>query len=156
MKHVIDDETGTDFGVDVSGLRNKIDLWEAPLEAIDARPDPAVVKRLNVVSLKDTIKADGSALRAAKSEVEAPSEKAASITFEFEGDKYTISPTSEWPLEVFEAGEDGLLVTPVRELLGAKQWKFFKAKKQRTLADLDALFDAAQNAGGINPGESDA
>ena len=66
-------------------------------------------------------------------------------TFTFEGAKYTIPEADEWSLDALEAYEDGKVATLIREILGAAQWATFKSKP-RTVADLTALFEAAQVA----------
>lgn len=68
------------------------------------------------------------------------------ITFTHEEQTYSISPASEWSLDAIEAYEDEKIVTLVREILGAKQWKTYKAQKPRTAADLEALFASIEKA----------
>lgn len=59
----------------------------------------------------------------------------ASATFDFEGQSYTVEPSSLKDLDVLEAFEDGKLITAVRGLLGPAQWRTFRA----TGADAEAL-----------------
>lgn len=73
------------------------------------------------------------------------------ITFEYDGESYTIAPAAEWPLEVLDEFEDGRLTSCVRVLLGDDQWSRFRSKP-RTLGDLNNLFDAAQRAAGFSEG----
>lgn len=67
------------------------------------------------------------------------------ITFEYEGDSYTVPPGKQWPLECVEAQEEGKLTACVRALLGEKEYKKLR-EKCKTVADFDdfmnALFDA--------------
>lgn len=70
------------------------------------------------------------------------------VSFTFDGDKYTIAQTKEWDLDVLEAIEDGKTVGVVRAILGDKQWEQFK-KKGRKVEDLNQLFDAIAKATGI-------
>lgn len=67
---------------------------------------------------------------------------------EFDGQTYSVPPTMEWDLDVLEALEDGQIVKAVRALLGEEQYGQFKTKK-RTVADLNALFEAIGAAAGF-------
>lgn len=78
-----------------------------------------------------------------------------SVTFEYDGVTYTAPPAIEWDVEVFEAAEDGKIVSAVRALIGPDQWAKFKEKK-RTIVNVSELFDAAKAALGVTPGESDS
>jgi hypothetical protein len=68
--------------------------------------------------------------------------------FTFDGETYTIAPTTEWDLDALEAYEDGQIARCVRLILGADQWKAFRSKP-RTVGELSDLFDAAQKAAGL-------
>ena len=70
------------------------------------------------------------------------------IAFDFDGDSYTVPPTSDWDLDVLEAIEDGKMIGAVRSLLGVSQWATFKAKR-RTASDAAALYEALQGALGL-------
>lgn len=70
------------------------------------------------------------------------------VSFTYEGDKYTIPTTKEWDLEVIEAVEDEKIVAVVRGILGAEQWAAFKSKS-RTVDDLNSLFTAISKAAGL-------
>ncbi len=86
-------------------------------------------------------------VEAAKAEVNGDS-----IVFEYDGEQYVLPPALDWDVEVFEAGEDGKIVTAVRTLLGDKQWATYKSKK-RTLGDTSELWSAALASLGATPGE---
>lgn len=68
------------------------------------------------------------------------------VTFEHEGTSYTIPAPAEWSLDAIEAFEDEKIVTLVREVLGAAQWKAYKAEKRRTASDLESLFGSIEKA----------
>lgn len=68
--------------------------------------------------------------------------------FTFDGEKYSVPPTTEWDLQILEAVEDEKIVAAVRFLLGDKQWAQFKQKK-RTVADLTKLFEVITKAAGL-------
>lgn len=69
-----------------------------------------------------------------------------------------VPPTDQWPLDVFEAFEDGKVIGAVRALLGPDQWTQVKASTPTpTLADLNTLTAAISNAAGFtSAGESSA
>lgn len=67
---------------------------------------------------------------------------------EFDGETYMIPPSSQWSISAIEAYEDGKVVTMVRAILGTEQWERFK-RKPRTAADLGSLFEAMQEALGL-------
>lgn len=69
-------------------------------------------------------------------------------TFIFEGEKYSVAPTSEWDLDVLEAVEDDKAIAIVRGLLGPEQWAKFKSKP-RKVEDLTKLFTALAKAVGL-------
>ena len=71
-----------------------------------------------------------------------------SVTFEFDGESYTVAPAASWDLEWVESLEDGKIIAAIRSVLGAAQWTRFKAKK-RTAADVGSLFEALQAALGL-------
>lgn len=72
-----------------------------------------------------------------------------SVNFDFDGETYTIEPTSHWDLDVLESYEDGKIVSTVRALLGSDQWAKFRSKP-RTTQDLNDLFEALQKALGVS------
>jgi hypothetical protein len=73
---------------------------------------------------------------------------ASGVAFTYDGDSYTISPTSEWDLDALDAYEEGHVSKCVRLILGEDQWQLFRSKR-RTVGDLNDLFEVAQKAAGI-------
>lgn len=67
------------------------------------------------------------------------------VSFEHDEETYTIPTADEWSLSALEAFEDGKHTTLMREILGPVQWAMFK-KKPRVIADVNALFSAAEEA----------
>ncbi len=65
--------------------------------------------------------------------------------FEYDGARYHVPPAEEWDLDVFEALEEGKLVTGVKALLGPEQYAMFR-KEHRTLKELTAFMEALQKA----------
>lgn len=74
----------------------------------------------------------------------------AAAEFAYDGESYTVEPSKSWDLAALEAFEDGHVAACVRLVLGAEQWKRFRAKP-RTIGDLNDLFEAAQKAAGVDP-----
>lgn len=70
---------------------------------------------------------------------------AKTATFDYDGVTYTVPDADEWSLDALEAYEDGKVATLIREILGSAQWATFKSKP-RKIADLNGLFEAAQEA----------
>jgi hypothetical protein len=134
VQHTVID--GTDFGVAVSALRDDADLYLVPVGVIDARadtPPPAQPP-------EPPPPPPGAALAAVQAEVDQTG-----VRFTFDGETYFVQAADEWPVEVFEAAEAGKFVTSVKELLGAAQWRRFKAKR-RVSRDVESIFVAAQQA----------
>jgi hypothetical protein len=71
------------------------------------------------------------------------------ISFDFDGETYSVPPAREWDLDALEAYEDGQIARTCRSLLGADQWATFRSKK-RTVGDLEDLFLEVQKALGIS------
>ncbi len=71
------------------------------------------------------------------------------ISFDFDGETYTVPPAREWDLDVLEAYEDGQIATTCRSLLGPAQWETFKSKR-RSVGDLEDLMKAVQGALGVS------
>ncbi len=65
--------------------------------------------------------------------------------FMYDGAKYSVPPAEEWDLDVFEALEEGKLVTGVKALVGADQYAKFR-REHRTLAELTAFMEELQKA----------
>lgn len=57
--------------------------------------------------------------------------------------------TALWPLEVFEAFEDGRVLAALRALLGEEQWATYKAAAPRTVGDLNILAEKISEAVGL-------
>lgn len=72
----------------------------------------------------------------------------AGTEFTYDGELYVIAPSKAWDLDAIDAFEDGRISACVRLILGAEQWRRFRAKP-RTLGDLNDLFSEAQKAAGI-------
>jgi hypothetical protein len=70
------------------------------------------------------------------------------VDVEYDGETYSIPPTSEWDLDALEAYEDGKVLATVRSVFGDAQWSKFR-QKRRTAADLTKLVEAMQTALGI-------
>lgn len=136
-----------DFGVPVGVLRpGKMDLFDTPIEAIEARKSAPVVKteKVRMEGFKEPKK--GAAMTAAKNEAEG-----GLVTFTYDEETYTVPKMEEWDLDVFEQMETNPL-SSAKTLLGDDQWKAFKSKK-RTMKDLNSLFEALGEAQGLKPGE---
>lgn len=67
------------------------------------------------------------------------------VTFEHDGETYTIPTADEWSLDAIEAFEDGKNASLIRAILGPVQWAMFK-RKPRKGSDLGDLFVAAEKA----------
>jgi hypothetical protein len=135
---------GTDFGVDTANLK-KMDLFEVPVEMVEARPDRAVAPavKVNMDEVKDT----GQAADAAKTEV-----LNLGVVVNFDGEAFTIPKPEDWDIEIWEAQEEDRIVTVLKLLLGDSQWNLFKSKK-RKLTDLTGLFLEVQKVLGFQAGE---
>lgn len=73
------------------------------------------------------------------------------VTFEFEGDEYTVLPSELWSVEILEGIEDQQYVTVVRALLGVEgygRWKTSGATGTRLLPEFEALINAIMAAVG--------
>lgn len=84
------------------------------------------------------------------------------VEFDYDGEHYVVDSAEEWDLDVFEAAAQGDLITALRALLGEEQWQVFRTKEdadgdrvkvKRTLKNLAELWEAAQTAVGVEPGE---
>jgi len=80
------------------------------------------------------------------------------ISFEFDGETYTVPPAREWDLDVLESYENGMIATCVRAVMGEEQYDRFKSEpaeggerkpKRRTVGDLNDLFETLQKALGV-------
>jgi hypothetical protein len=127
-----------DFGTPLDEM-TKQEIIEAGLEVKDSQlKPPSKAKTVKTVETK------GTALNAIKEEAADPNVK----VFTYDGEQWTMKPTDEWDIEVFEMIEDSKLVSAVREILGAKQWARFKSKK-RKVKDFSDIYDKIQEVMGV-------
>ncbi len=70
------------------------------------------------------------------------------VRFSFDKVEYVIPPAKEWDLDVLESWEDGKVASTCRALMGPDQWAKFRSVK-RTVEDLNSLFEALQEALGV-------
>ena len=75
-----------------------------------------------------------------------------SITFDYDGETYTVPPAKKWPLKVIRAQEENRVIACVEGLLGKEQMAKFE-KKERTMGDLDDLMTALFDAADLDPKE---
>lgn len=136
-------EPALDFGKPLDEM-SKTELFEAGLEVKDVQLKSAPkAKPVKTVETKDT------ALAAVKEEAE----EVPTRTFTYDGDEYTVPEADSWDLDIFEAVEDGQIVTAVRGILGQKQYyDKFKAKKRKA-KDLADIFSIIQENMGTKEGE---
>ena len=89
-----------------------------------------------------------------KSQSDAP----ATVSVEWGEQTFTVPAQSAWPVDVWEALEDGRMVSALRGMLGPAQWKAFKATRPApVLADMSVLADRiAKACGWESAGESPA
>lgn len=143
QKTVIEDQ---DFGVEVRNLRDKIDLFEVPVETVEAREVADKPIEVSVAEVKKM--SDGALLKAAKDNVES---KGTLVLFD--GETYTVPKMDDWDLDWLEAMETNP-IWAVRQVVGEDQWKKFKPEgKKRTMTDLGNFFEAIGKAQGTNRGE---
>lgn len=85
------------------------------------------------------------------------------VEFDFDGEHYELPAAMDWDIDVFEYATNGDILNAVRALLGEDQWELFRSeddgkggrkKKRRSLRDLTALWEQAEAATGVQPGES--
>jgi hypothetical protein len=67
------------------------------------------------------------------------------VTFDYDGTEYTVPAASDWPVDALESFEDGKIIATVRAILGAAQWKTFKAASPK-VSQLNEMFGALQAA----------
>lgn len=90
------------------------------------------------------------AAKAEASEAETPDER----SFEFEGKTYVL-PEDLDEVALFEAYEDGRIISAARVLVGMETWKEFR-EKTRTMEALNEMLNAAFAAMDTSSGESSA
>ena len=81
--------------------------------------------------------------------------KVDNVTFKFGDHTYTVDKNKiAEDLDILEAFEDGKIITPLKLLLGLKQWNAFKEREKPNAAKLgefaEAMFD---EIGEASPGE---
>lgn len=74
------------------------------------------------------------------------------VNFKFDGEDYTFDKRDMNDVDILELFEIDKVVTPIKMLLGDKQWAQFKSKK-RTAEELGALAEAMFAEVGTTPGE---
>jgi hypothetical protein len=130
--------TEFDFGTDLDEM-SKTQIAEAGLTVKDSQ-----LKAAPKAKAVKTVETKGTALKAIKEEAADPN----TTVFTYDGEQWTMKPTDEWDIEIFEMIEDSKLVSAVREILGAKQWARFKAKK-RKVKDFSDIYDKIQEVMGV-------
>lgn len=70
------------------------------------------------------------------------------ISFDFEGHTYSVPPAGAWSLDALERFEDGKILTFLRDVLSAEDYRTFKAAHSRVDAMSDFM-EALQKALGI-------
>jgi len=70
------------------------------------------------------------------------------IPFEFDGQSYSILPSSEWSFDALDSLEQNRIATFLREVLGDDSLATFKATKPK-IADAARLAQTALEAAGI-------
>lgn len=69
----------------------------------------------------------------------------ATVPFEFEGQSYTVVPTSEWDIEVLESMEEGKITAVLRAILQDDGYSIFRATKPN-IAKIGEFFESLQSA----------
>ena len=67
------------------------------------------------------------------------------FTVTYNGTDYLVPPSEDWDIAVLEALDDQKLTYVIRALLGAEQYKVFRANNHR-IKDLNAFFELVQKA----------
>jgi hypothetical protein len=75
------------------------------------------------------------------------------VTFEFEGNEYTVDTEDVMDIEFLEAYEDGRGIGMVRELLGAAQWSKLKGTRPLKGDDVQTFTEVMFKAMGTDPGK---
>lgn len=121
----------------------------------DGKPEVVEPTESNVVAKRSIGPANADAAKA-----EALGE---GVEFDFDGEHYVLPAAMDWDIDVFEFAANGDILNAVRSLLGDDQWATFRSeddgsggrkKKRRSLRDLTALWEQAEAATGVKPGES--
>ncbi|WP_424936670.1 MULTISPECIES: hypothetical protein [Bacteria] len=70
------------------------------------------------------------------------------ISFDYAGHTYKLAPSSAWSTEALERFEDGKIITFLREVLSAADFRAMKAACPQ-VSDLEGFMTAVQEAIGI-------
>ena len=71
-----------------------------------------------------------------------------SIPFTFEGETFSVAPSSEWSFDALEAYESGRILAFLREILAEESWAKLRALKPKA-ATVGDFVVAVQKAVGI-------
>jgi hypothetical protein len=74
------------------------------------------------------------------------------VSFEYDGDTYTVDKNKAKDLDVLEAFEEEKIIRPMKLILGEAQYRAFRAKHSSS-DDLEALGEAMFKVLGVTPGE---
>jgi len=87
-------------------------------------------------------------------EEKAPTPEKEMITFTFNDKEYSVDKNKiSEDLDVLEAFEDGKIITPMKMLLGLKQWNAFKEAEKPNAEILGKFAEALFDVLGGEPGE---
>lgn len=76
------------------------------------------------------------------------------LSFEFDGKTYTVDKDKlSEDIDILEAFEDGKIITPLKMMLGEKQWLAFRAHSKPNATKLNAFAEALFEVLGVTPGE---
>jgi len=84
--------------------------------------------------------------------VEVEAEESPNVTFEYDGDEYTVEKEKLEDLDVLEAFEKEKLLTPIRLILGEYQWDVFR-KRHSSATHLGELAEIMYKHLGVDLGE---
>ena len=76
------------------------------------------------------------------------------LTFEFDGKTYTVDKEKlAEDIDILEAFEDGKIITPLKLILGDKQWLAFRAHSKPNATKLGEFAEVLFDVLGVSPGE---
>jgi len=76
------------------------------------------------------------------------------VTFEFEGKTYEVDKSQlAEDIDILEAFEDGKIITPLKLILGNKQWTAFRAHSKPNTSKLNEFAEVLFDVLGVLPGE---
>jgi hypothetical protein len=88
------------------------------------------------------------------SEIDTEEVKTDIVSFEFDGKTYEFDKELiAEDIDILEAFEDGKLITPLKLILGLKQWNAFRAHSKPNAAKLGEFAEALFEVMGVTPGE---